>query len=398
MYRNSYIEINLDNLKNNAKNIISHYSNYKYYIGVVKSNCYGHGSYSVNALIESGINYLAVSNLLEAKNIRRINQTIPILCLEPINLKYLEEASKLNVTFTISNLDYLKKFIEVNNNKNTKIHIKINTGMNRLGINNKKEFNTAYKLINNNYILEGIFSHFHTIGYLDKEYENQIKKFKEITEDINLFKIPIIHLSKSSTVVNQKPIEFCNAIRIGAILYGIDVSIIKPNSIIKRLIHNFKIKHFKISTLSNSIKPQLKSSLSLYSEIIDIQKVVSGDYIGYGLGCKVKEATYIGVVCLGHCDGLHVNDSDRFVYINDKKYKLFGKINSNMATVIIDDTVKIGDSVCFYSEKIDTNKIARSCNTSVYNLYGLLHESLPRIYVKNKVEVYREIWEIKNGI
>ena len=67
MYRKTYIEINLDNISNNVKNIIKKYSDYKYYIGMVKGNCYGHGMYTVNTLIESGINYLATRKYIQKK-------------------------------------------------------------------------------------------------------------------------------------------------------------------------------------------------------------------------------------------------------------------------------------------------------------------------------------------
>ena len=89
MYRSTFVEIDNNKLKNNVKEIIKKYHKYKYYIGVVKANAYGHGDYIVNDLIASGINYLAVSSLEEAISIRKYNKEIPILCLEPINIKYL---------------------------------------------------------------------------------------------------------------------------------------------------------------------------------------------------------------------------------------------------------------------------------------------------------------------
>ena len=90
MYRKTYVEVNLDNLKNNVKNIVNYYNNYKYYFGVVKGNCYGHGTtYVINELIESGVNYFAVSSLEEALEVRNINKEIPILCLEPIRIEYI---------------------------------------------------------------------------------------------------------------------------------------------------------------------------------------------------------------------------------------------------------------------------------------------------------------------
>ena len=91
MYRNTYVKINNETLTSNVKKIVKFYNSYKYYIGVVKANAYGHGDYIVNDLIKGGINYLAVSSLEEAISIRKYNKKIPILVLEPINLKYIND-------------------------------------------------------------------------------------------------------------------------------------------------------------------------------------------------------------------------------------------------------------------------------------------------------------------
>ena len=112
MYRKTYVEINLDNLKNNVKNIVSYYNDYRYYFGVVKGNCYGHGTtFVINELIESGINYLAVSNLEEALEARNINKNIPILCLEPIKVEYTNICVENNITMTIHDFDYAKELL-----------------------------------------------------------------------------------------------------------------------------------------------------------------------------------------------------------------------------------------------------------------------------------------------
>ena len=108
MYRDSYVNIDVDALKNNIKEIIKTYSGYKYYFGVVKANCYGHGEYLVNKMIESGINYLCTSSLEEALSIRKFNKDIPILCfgyISPDNFKIVEEN---NITITIISYEYFK--------------------------------------------------------------------------------------------------------------------------------------------------------------------------------------------------------------------------------------------------------------------------------------------------
>ena len=197
MYRKTYVEVNLTNISNNVKNIIKKYNDYKYYIAMIKSNAYSHGYGIVNTLVKSGINYLAVSSLDEALQVRKENKTIPVLCTEIIDLDNIDEAINNNVTLTVDNLEYIKHL-----NKKCTVHIKIDSGMNRLGVKDKDVFNELYKYINENknIYLEGIYTHFATPGVNDPYYDIQLKNFRNITSDIDLTKIPIVHLSSSFIV------------------------------------------------------------------------------------------------------------------------------------------------------------------------------------------------------
>ena len=89
--RNTYALINLKNLEDNIKEIKNKYNDYKYYIGVVKANAYGHGEYIVNTLEKAGINYLAVSSLEEALSVRKYNKKLPILCFGYVNIEEIDK-------------------------------------------------------------------------------------------------------------------------------------------------------------------------------------------------------------------------------------------------------------------------------------------------------------------
>ena len=244
MYRNTYVEIDTDIISSNVRNIIKKYNDYKYYIGVVKCNAYGHGSFISKTLIENGINYLAVSSLEEAIDIRKYVDT-PILCLEPINLEYIDDCIKSNVAITISNYDYYKELID-KNVKNLKVHLKLNTGMNRLGLSKTEEVTEIYNdlIENENIKLEGIYTHLSTTGITDKIYDNQISRFQELTKDIDLNKIEIVHIGKSSTLEYHPKISFSNGIRLGAIMYGIKQPSIDYSGLkgyIRKIKHNYLI-------------------------------------------------------------------------------------------------------------------------------------------------------------
>ena len=112
MYRKTYVEVNIDNLKNNVKNIVNYYNDYEYYFGVVKGNCYGHGTtYIINELIESGVNYLAVSTLEEALEARKINKKIKIMPgfiahIGKSNIKFAEEKRQKLVVNSMKSEDF----------------------------------------------------------------------------------------------------------------------------------------------------------------------------------------------------------------------------------------------------------------------------------------------------
>lgn len=393
MYRNTYVEINLSNLYDNALSVIKSYGGYKYYIGVVKSNFYGHGSYSVNELIKAGVNYLAVSNLLEAKNIRKYNKEIPILCLEPIGLKYVSLALELGVTFTVSSLDYLKKLRSLGKNRNLKIHLKINSGMNRLGFSDKNEVVEAFTIINEYFTIEGIYSHFHSIGYLDKSYDKQVESFKDVVSLIDLSKIKMVHLGKSASLVNHEKLEFCNSVRLGIILYGVDVSINKSSDMLRNLKNEFIIKSKKISEVNYGCKAKLKSSLSFFSEVIEVNFVTKGSFVGYGFSYKTNKDGFYAVVSAGYADGLKINGKNRYVVINNKKYEIIN-VTSGMIIIKVNKSVKVGSVVEIYGSNVNLKYNARKSLTNTYDLYSSLHESIPRVYTKNGKEIYSEIWEV----
>jgi alanine racemase len=394
MYRKTYVEINLDNIKNNIKAIISHYK-YDYYIGVVKGNAYGHGEYVVKEMINNGINYLAVSTLEEAIRIRKYDSNIPILCLQPIELEFINECIKNNITITIHDRDYFDKLMDVKIQDKLKMHLKIDSGMNRIGIKDKDEVNYIYQLANQNknIILEGVYSHFATSGVNDKQWDNQLSKFKYLLSDIDLKTIPIIHFGKSVTVLNHEKIDICNGIRMGIIMYGYNQTPVFSNSIRGRLIRLKRELRMKLLGISKTnIQTDLKflPALSLYSNIIQIKDVKKGEYIGYGSGARAKTDMKIGVIPIGHADGFNQRNKGRDVIINKKRYHLFGEVGMGMVDVIVDDTVKVGDKVTLIGDGISIREVGRYTSSSIYEVMSSIQKVVPRVYVKDNKEVYIE--------
>ena len=385
MFRKTYVKINNKNLTNNIKEIISKYNNYKFYFGVVKGNAYGHGDYIVNDLIKGGINYLAVSSLEEAISIRKYNKEIPILCLEPINLEYIKDILDNNVTITIENIEYVKELIDKKIDKQLKVHIKLDTGMSRLGFTNKEELNESINLLkeNNNILLEGIYTHMATSGINDVYYDKQISKFKYLTEDINLKEIPIVHIGRSMTLVNHSKLDFVNGVRLGICMYGFNNSIPTPTGL-KKFKRDRLLKKLNISetTLTNNLN--LKTAFSLYTEVMSIRKIKQGSFVGYGANYIANENIIVATLPIGYVDGM--NKYMKYVSINNNKYEIIGDICMDMTMIKIDDTIKLHDKVEIFGDNISIREVSRRLNTNAYHVVTGITTRVPRVY-DNDIEI-----------
>lgn len=395
MYRKTYLEIDCQKLKNNIINIKENYPDYKYYFGVVKANAYGHGSYIINSLIDGGINYLAVSSLEEALKLREYNKQIPILVLEPIHLEYMEECIQNNITVTVSNINYFNELLNTNLSQQLKIHIKLDTGMSRLGIHNKEDFNMVVENIskNPNLFLEGIYTHFATSGINDKHWDNQLEKFKNITQDIDLSKIPIVHMGRSLTLVNHEKISFCNGTRLGIAMYGMSQSIPAASGL-RALLRNFRNnrnrKKLNISPTTTTNNLKLSTAITLCSEVIDIKKIHKNDIVGYGATFTADKDMTIATIPIGYADGIPKNI--KHIVINDKKFNVVGEMCMDMICAQVDDSVKLYDKVILIGgDKLPVKTVANECGISSYCLFTNIGSRVPRVYLdgdsNEKVEI-----------
>ncbi len=380
--RGTWIKINVNNLKENVKNIVAKY-HYDYYIGVVKGNAYGHGMAIINDLIKSGINYLAVSSLDEALRIRKYNNEIPILCLQPIKIDCLKLCAKKHISICLHTLAYYEKIKHLG--LNLKVHLKINSGMNRLGLSDQKEIEYLYDDIKQYPFLEleGIFTHFRTPGLFDKSWDNQLKKFKELTAHIDLHKIKIVHIDRSNTMLAHYKCPFCNGVRLGIVMYGYSTTIKYSKNIKDQLIKLKRLISNKINGVSKTTADQdleLKPAFSFHSTVIQVNKIKKREYVGYGIRCKAYKDQVIAVIECGYADGFNKKNQGRYVLINGKKYPIIADIGMGMLFILVDENVKINDDVILIGEDISLPYVARYLNTSIYEVLCMLDNSIPKIY------------------
>lgn len=385
MYRKTYAKINHNNLINNIQEIKSKYPQYQYYIGVVKNNAYHHGIKIVNALKEGGINYFAVSSLEEALDLRKYDYTTPVLILEPVEVGYIYDCINNNITITVESIQYIKDLISLDISYQLKVHLKLDTGMNRLGFKKQHELEKAIKMLQtkDKILLEGIYTHFATSGINDYYWDIQIKKFQELTQNIDLTQIPIVHLGRSQTLVNHEKISFCNGIRLGIIMYGFSQSQKNDNSLKGKLreIKNRALrKKYNISktVLENDL--QLQTAFSLYSEVMSIRPAIPGEFSGYNANYIIKEKSFIATIPIGYADG--VDKKYKNVYINKQKYPIISD-TMDMIMVLVDNKIKVGMTVEMFGENITIREVTNNIGTNAYHLFNQIQNRVPRIHVTN---------------
>lgn len=393
MNRNSYVEINVNKLCENVNNIVKTFSGYKYYIGVIKGNAYGYGEYISKYIIENGINYLAVSNLQEAINTRRyVPKEMGLLCLEPIGLDNIDKIIENNITLCVPSMEYFNELEKASLGREIKFHLKINTGMNRLGVSSSKDIKEIYDrtIKGKNLVFEGIFTHLATNGVYDSLYKEQVDRFRELVKEIDLSKISMVHIGRSCTLEMFSKIDICNGVRIGIMMYGVGSTFPSKRGL-RNKIRNFKYEY--IRKKRNLPRPYDKSmirpiqALSLKSEIIDIQRVKKGMHIGYGFSCVAPTDGYVGVIPLGYADGMQTRYSDWFVMVNGKRYPVVGSVNMGMMQIMVSEDEKVGDVVTVISEDDEYKVLARKMGVSPYVLLTNINRNIPRVYIKdNKID------------
>jgi alanine racemase len=347
MYRHTYAKINTKAIYNNITKIKNTYD-YKYYIAVVKANCYGHGINSIQSMIDAGCNYLAVATLEEALEIRNRFKDIPILCLELIFPKDLKICIDNNITITINSLDYYNQIKDLN--YPLKVHIKLNTGMNRLGINRKIELNEIYtSLKNSNYIIEGIYTHIFNSDD-ENDTNKQFNEFYELCNDIDLNSIDIVHIAASSTLTKYIKTKYINGVRLGIIMYGF------------------------------SDELELESTFSLHSKIIQINEIDINDKLGYNGDYIPSKKEIIGVIQIGYADGVIREYKGNYVYINNNKYEIIGNICMDMLFVKLDHTISLYDEVTLLKDNVHIMQTSTHLNTIPYEVMCNISDRVTRIY------------------
>lgn len=348
LYRNTYVKVNLANIYENVTAVKNKYS-YEYYIAVVKANCYGHGLRAIEPMLKAGCNYLAVATLDEAISVRELHPNIPILCLGIVYKKDLQICLDNNITITINSKDYYESIKELN--LPLKVHLKLNTGMNRLGIKDRADLDyIIHSIEHTNYILEGIYTHIYNPNS-EFDTHNQLDKFYNLCTNIDLSKIKIVHIAASDTLTKYSKPKFINGVRLGIVMYGFSQEL------------------------------ELKSTFSLHSVIAQINDVNTEDKVGYEGNYIPTTNEKIGVVQIGYADGIARAYKGNSVFINDKEYSIVGNVCMDMLFIKLESNVKEYEEVTLLKDNVHIMQTSKHLHTIPYEIICSISNRVPRIYI-----------------
>lgn len=325
--------INTQNLNHNLKFLSSKIKNF---CAVLKADAYGHGIKNVIKQIEPHAKFFAVNTTNEARQILKHTKK-PILLLKNFEKSDLNFVSENNIRISIFDK---KQLLNISNyatkhKKTFILHLKLDTGMNRLGIKNCLDFCDAKQIINSSkYLkLEGVFTHFG--GGNNKRFLTQQNKFFKF---LGHLKENILVHSKSSSYALKTPLQENEMARIGLLIYGYGNKNLKPIMEIK-------------------------------AKVIFVSTIQKGEFVGYGNAFKAKRETRYAVISIGYADGLPRNYKNGYVLLNGKKAKILGNICMNMTIISLEHTnAKIGDYAYILCEKLSAEVIAKKCKTIPYEI------------------------------
>lgn len=365
--RLSWAEIDLNAICHNLSQVKKRIGRKVKILAAVKANAYGHGIREVAEVLEKkGVDYLGVAFLEEGIELRKHGCKIPILVFSHILPQQAGDIVRYNLTASISILSLACAISKeaIRRNKVAKVHIKVDTGMGRLGIREEElpAFTKIFEL--KGLEVEGIYTHFSSAYEDEKSFTRaQISQFKKIVSRLfrQGYNIPISHAANSAAIINFSE-SFFDMVRPGLMLYGL-----YPSASMERYI-------------------DLKPALALKTRITFLKDIPPNTPISYGRTYVTKTPTRIGILPIGYADGYsrHLSNIGE-VLIHGKRCKVIGAICMDHTIVDVKGVeVNVGDEVVLIGGsgrgRITAEELARKAGTISYEIVSRIGPRIPRVY------------------
>ncbi len=340
MERRAWVEIDIDRIKRNIEKM-KEYTGRKF-MACVKADCYGMGMREISGKIEKNVDFFGVATTSEAVSLRDCGIKKPVLVLGPVLPGDIETLVSRDIRITLFSEELLKTAASAarKTGKKAIVHIKIDTGLGRIGINPER----AWKFISiaagkEEIETEGIFTHFATAGWKNKEYAGrQLTQFKEVLDTVSSCRIPVKHMANSPAILNiPEAYRSFDMIRIGLLMLGV-----------------YPEKHFYK-------RLPLECAVKGFCRVNFIKTVPKETFISYGITFKTeKAATKIATVGIGYADGLKRRLSNKFHFSwKGRKARILGNICMDQTIAdITGKNIRTGDILQVFGDNFEIEDMA----------------------------------------
>ncbi len=374
-YYRAWAEVDLDAVKTNIANIKERLKDGTKTCAVIKADGYGHGAVPIARAISKDVDFFATATIDEATNLRVHNINKPILVLGFVHPFNTFTAINNDIRLAVFDLETAEKYDEYAKDagKKVKVHIKIDTGMSRIGfIPNDKSLEAIVKISElKNVEIEGIFTHFHSADEADTASAyKQLELFNGFIERLaeKGIRPAIRHCSNSSASIRM-PEANLDMVRLGINIYGL-----YPSDAVKE------------------VTPV--PVMSLYSHVTFVKEINAGDSVGYNARFKAERKTKIATVGIGYADGYQRRLSCiGYALIRGKKAPIAGGVCMDQIMLDVTDIpdVQAGDIVTLIGsdgdECITMEELAALCGTINYEFACDIGKRIPRVYYSGGKEV-----------
>lgn len=363
IHRDAWVEINISNLENNIREIKKNVPQGIKLLGVVKADAYGHGAVMLApTMLAEGIDMLGVASIDEGADLRQANINCEVLVLGAVPVWAVESAVKNDLSISIFSEGHIKACEQAYKRTGIKpkVHIKLDTGMNRIGVRADEAVDFIKRVQKLDYInLQGIFTHLAAAEELEKAKE-QILKWNSVIDNVDTTGLLLHILNTAGTICYDVPNS--NMRRVGIALYG--------------LYPDFPDIEFR--------KPKLKQLISLKGRIVNIHTAKEGEGVSYCHTFVAKGERIIATVPIGYADGVPRLLSNKIKgVVNGVEVPQVGNIT--MDQMMFDITgvkANIGDVITLLDEEHSIDEWANILHTINYELTCRLKVRLPRVYTR----------------
>ncbi|MBI2355687.1 MAG: alanine racemase [Candidatus Doudnabacteria bacterium] len=371
----TWIEVSQSALLHNAKQFRKVLKQTKL-MAVVKSNAYGHGSFAVSETLESSVDWFGTANGTEALALRTSGIKKPILVLNYYDLVQVESLVARNVALVVYDLSQARAISKAAKKlkKKAKIHVKVGTGLSRLGIYARDAISFIKKVGRlPNIEIKGLFSHFASSEDDPTFTELQLGHFRNIIEDLenNLIFIPLKHIACTSSAL-AFPESRYDLARIGIGIYGLE---------------SYKSIHSLVTKINPGFN--LRRVLTWKTKILAVKDLPAGAYVGYGRSYRTPRKTKLATLPVGYNEGYDRKLSNLGeVLVGGKRCKIRGRVYMNLLSVDVTDVknIKAGDEAVLIGkqgkEEIFVDELANVVGTISYEIVTRINPTIPRVLVK----------------